>query len=102
MLFVLLLFLLVFVSIYTCCCICDDNIVGVGAAIISLFLFFTVIGVHYNDVQKGKIEALKSVGIEPLSTTQVYEMSKKELDTCKVINTLGKTYYFELGEKNGR
>lgn len=65
----------------------------------ALVLLLTTAIMHFDSVATSKIETLKSVGMEPLSTSQVYEMSRKELDKCKKICTFEKTYYFVVEEK---
>lgn len=63
-----------------------------------IFLFITAC-IHFNTVAVGKVETLKSVGIEPLSNSQVYEMSRKELDKCMSIYTFDGMNYFIVEEK---
>lgn len=65
----------------------------------AVILLFTTICIHFNTVAVGKIETLKSVGIEPLSSSQVYEMSRKELDKCMSIYTFDGMKYFIVEEK---
>lgn len=65
----------------------------------AVILLFTTAVIHFDSVAVGKVETLKSVGMEPLSKSQVYEMSRKELDKCKKICTFEKTYYFVVEEK---
>lgn len=64
----------------------------------AIVLLFTTAIIHFDSVAVSKVETLKSIGLEPLSTSQVYEMSKKELDKCKKIYTFEKTYYFIVEE----
>ena len=72
----------------------NDVSMGIFVAAAAVIMIIATIAFHYNSIGISKVEALQSVGIEPLSNEQVYEMSKKELDECKVVNTLGETYYF--------
>lgn len=65
----------------------------------AVILLFATAVVHFDTVAVSKVETLKSIGLEPLSTEQVYEMSKKELGKCKTIYTFYKTYYFIIEEK---
>lgn len=64
-----------------------------------VILLFTTSVVHFDNVAVGKVETLKSVGFEPLSNSQVYEMSRKELDKCKSVYTFNGVYYFIVEEK---
>ena len=94
--FIVFVFLLVICSVLACYFIKKGNAhVGASTTIIALCMLIATIAVHYDNIEMGKVEALKSAGIEPLSTTQVYNMSKKELDECKVVYTFCRTYYFE-------
>ena len=65
----------------------------------AVILLFSTATIHFDSVATGKVETLKSVGMEPLSTSQVYEMSRKELDKCKKFYTFDKVYYFVVEEK---
>lgn len=71
---------------------------GISFVIGLIFLLITTV-VHYDSVTTGKVETLKSIGLEPLSTEQIYEMSRKDLDKCKRFYTFDKTYYFIVEEK---
>jgi len=77
---------------------CYETFAGL-TFVAAVILLFTTAVIHFDSVATGKIETLKSVGMEPLSTSQVYEMSRKELDKCKKIYTFEKTYYFVVEEK---
>ena len=48
-----------------------------------------------NQLEKKKIEALSSVGIEYIDKDTVYNMSKAELDKCYSVTTLNGTYYYK-------
>lgn len=65
----------------------------------AVILLFTTAIIHFDSVAVGKVETLKSIGLEPLSTEQIYEMSKKELGKCKKIYTFEKIYYFIVEEE---
>ena len=65
----------------------------------AVILSFTTAVIHFDNVAAGKVETLKSIGMEPLSNSQVYEMSRKELDKCKSIYTCNGIYYFRVEEK---
>lgn len=65
----------------------------------ALVLLFTTAIIHFDSVTVGKVETLKSIGLEPLSKSQVYEMSRKDLDKCKKFYTFDKTYYFIVEEE---
>ena len=67
--------------------------------VVAIVLWFSTALIHFNTVAVGKVETLKSVGIEPLSNSQVYEMSKKELDKCMSIYTFDGMNYFIVEEK---
>ena len=95
--FVILIFLLIACAAYASCTI-RDTATGVVALVATLLLFTSVIGVHYNSIGVTKVETLKSIGMQPLSTEQVYNMSKKDLDKCTTIHTFDKTYYFNTEE----
>lgn len=65
----------------------------------AIILWLVTVSVHFNTVAVGKVETLKSVGIEQLSNSQVYEMSRKELDKCMSIYTFDGMHYFIVEEK---
>lgn len=70
-----------------------------------LFLCIGCIGVCYdNNMHKSNMKALTDFGIEPISSEQVYNTSKAELDKMYSISTLNGTYYYILDKgdiKNG-
>lgn len=65
----------------------------------AVILSFTTAVIHFDNVAVSKVETLKSIGMEPLSNSQVYEMPRKELDKCKSIYTCNGVYYFIVEEK---
>lgn len=76
----------------------SSTVAGITFVIGLISLFITAI-IHFDNVAVGKVETLKSIGLEPLSKSQVYEMSRKDLDKCKKIITFDKTYYFIVEEE---
>ena len=97
--FILLLILIMICTVLFAYLSIKDYWIGAGVIFVSImFLIFATTMVHFANVEVGKVEALKSVGIEPLSNKQVYEMSRKELDMCLQIHTFEKTYYFAVEE----
>jgi len=93
--FILFVLLAIVFSVVACYCIMEGYAsFGASSAVAALLFFILTIAVHFNNIEVGKVEALRSAGIEPLSTQQVYTMSRKELDECKIIYTFSKTYYF--------
>lgn len=77
-----------------------DYLTAAGLTFVAaIILLFTTAIIHFDNVAVGKVETLKSVGFEPLSNSQVYEMSRKELDKCKSIYTFNGVHYFIVEEK---
>lgn len=77
----------------------EYSIASALAFIATMFLLLATSFVHFDNVAFSKVEALKSVGIEPLSNSQVYEMSRKELNKCKTVYTFNGVYYFMVEEE---
>lgn len=69
-----------------------------------LFFMLIFLGVAWvssaNNLEKKKIEALSTVGIEYLDKDTVYNMSKAELDKCYSVSTLNGTYYYKIIDKD--
>lgn len=76
-----------------------EHLGGCIASFIAICLFFFGIVTADNKVSEGKVEALNQVGIEYLSKEEVYNKSQAELDKMLKITTLGKVYYYDIGEK---
>lgn len=77
-----------------------DYLTGAACTFVfAICLLFVTAIVHFDTVTVGKVEILKSIGMKPLPTSQVYEMSRKELDKCKKFYTFDKTYYFIVEER---
>ena len=65
-----------------------------------LFSLFCSCLAHYNNVAKGKVEALNAANIECVSEEHLYEMPQKDIDKLYKITTLRYTYYFDLEKKD--
>lgn len=76
-----------------------EHLGGCIAGFVAICFFFLGIVAADNKVREGKVEALNQVGIEYLSKEEVYNKSQAELDKMLSITTLGKVYYYDIGEK---
>lgn len=80
----------------------DYKMISFVLAILTL-LCIGAAGICYdNNMHKSTMKVLTEFGIEPITSEQVYNTSKAELDKMYSISTLNGTYYYDKGDiKNG-
>lgn len=68
------------------------------AIIAALSMLFIGIIINWNNNQMSKVKLLEKMGMKPLTTEQVYDMSERQLNNCTgIICTVNKIYYYREG-----
>ena len=90
----------IILSFYTYYCYLNSSdIKAVIALVTMLIMLGAAVLVNWNTNQLDKVKLLNEMGMEPLTTEQVYDMSTRQLDNCKTICTVDKVYYYKKEAK---
>lgn len=97
--YIVFILIAIALSLYSYYCYMNtDEYKMIIAIIAALSMLFTGIIINWNSNQMSKVKLLKKMGMEPLTTEQVYDMSGRQLNNCTgIICTVNKIYYYREG-----